>query len=176
MAKKNTYPRTMAMITQFRNELIAEMKKNLQPSNASGRLSDSIKGTPITIANDKVSFSVEMEDYADFVDKGVKGSNPSAMKNGVQKAPNSPYSYKDKMPPPKALDSWTIRRGVAPRDEKGRFLPRKSMRFAIARSIFYQGLRPTFFLTKAYKKYLTPQFELDLMLAYSRDIEENLRQ
>lgn len=181
MAKNNKYPRTIAMITQFKNELVAEMKKNLEKHNASGNLSESIEASDINIVNDKVSFDIEMADYYDFVDKGVKGADPSGIyknnpnKQGEQRAPNSPYSYKTKMPPPSKLDKWSVRRGVAPRDAKGRFLPRRSVNFAIAKSIFHQGLRPTFFFTKAYKKYLTPQFELDLMLAYSKDVEENLR-
>lgn len=175
MAKKNTYPRTIAMITEFKRELIAEMKKNLEKNTASGALRDSIQGTKTEISNDNVSFGIEMLKYSDYVDQGVKGSNPSGIKNGVQKAPNSPYAYTNKMPPPSKLDKWSIRRGIAPRDKKGRFLKRKSINFAIAKSIFHQGLKPTLFFTKAYKKYFTPQFELDLMLAYSQDIEENLR-
>ena len=116
----------------------------------------------------------------ELLPKGVKGADPSGIyknnpnKQGEQRAPNSPYSYKTKMPPPSKLDKWSVRRGVAPRDAKGRFLPRRSVNFAIAKSIFHQGLRPTFFFTKAYKKYLTTQFELDFMLAYSKDVEENL--
>jgi len=179
--KKPTYPRTMAMITQFRNELVQEMKKNLETHNASGTLSNSIAPSEITVVNDVVSFDIEMADYYDFVDQGVKGADPSGIyknnpdKQGEQKAPNSPYSYKNKMPPPSKLDKWSVRRGIAPRDSKGRFMARKGINFAIAKSIFHQGIAPTFFFTKAYKKYFTPDFELDLMVAYSQDIEENLR-
>lgn len=175
MAKKNTYPRTLAMITQFKNEVVMQMKKNLEKNTASGTLSDSIQATNTEISNDKVSFGIEMADYYDYVDKGVKGSDPSGIKNGEQRAPNSPYAYTNKMPPPSKLDKWTVRKGIAPRDSKGRFLARKSINFAIAKSIFHQGLKPTFFFTKAYKKYFTKKFELDLMLAYSQDVEENLR-
>ena len=181
MAKKNTYPRTLAMITQFKNELVVQMKKNLEKHNASGTLSESIEATETTIVNDNLSFSIEMADYYDFVDKGVKGADPSGIyknnpdKQGVQRAPNSPYSYKTKMPPPSKMDKWSVRKGIAPRDSKGRFLSRKGINFAIAKSIFHQGLKPTLFFTKAYNKYFTPQFELDLMVAYSQDLEENLR-
>ena len=52
MAKKNTYPRTIAMITEFKRELIAEMKKNLEKNTASGALRDSIQGTKTEISND----------------------------------------------------------------------------------------------------------------------------
>jgi hypothetical protein len=44
-----------------------------------------------------------MEDYGTFVDKGVKGSDPSKVSKNAkikgQQAPNSPYSFKSKRPP-----------------------------------------------------------------------------
>jgi len=50
----------------------------------------------ISESNDKYSLQFLMEDYGMFLDKGVKGANPSLVKNGKQKGSNSPYSFKFK--------------------------------------------------------------------------------
>ena len=102
-----------------------------------------------------------MEDYATFVDKGVSGTETKY---------DTPYSYTDKMPPPSSLDKWTVRKGIAPRDDKGRFMPRKTLQFLIARSIFKNGIKPSLFYTKPYHKYLKSiskrlekQYRVDVM-------------
>ena len=60
------------------------------------------------------------------------------------------------MPPPSKLDKWIVRKGMSPRDSKGKFVSRKSLQFLIARSIYRNGIRPSMFFTKpfeaAYKK------------------------
>ena len=91
-----------------------------------------------------MQFEIEMPYYGVFQDKGV---------SGIKKKYNTPYSYKTKMPPPSKLDKWTVRKGIAPRDEKGRFLSRKTLQFLIARSIFYNGIKPSLFFTKPFEKY-----------------------
>jgi hypothetical protein len=53
------------------------------------------------------------------------------------------------MPPPSALDKWIVRRGIAPRDAKGKLLPRKTLQFLIARSIYNKGIKPSKFFSDA---------------------------
>ena len=50
----------------------------------------------ISESNDIYSLQFLMEDYGMFIDKGVRGANPSLVKNGKQKGSNSPYSFKFK--------------------------------------------------------------------------------
>jgi hypothetical protein len=54
------------------------------------------------------------------------------------------------MPPAKAFDKWVVRRGLAPRD-KGKFKNRKSLSFAIARSVYFNGIKPSLFFTKPFE-------------------------
>jgi hypothetical protein len=48
-----------------------------------------------------------------------------------------------KQPPLSALDKWVVARKIAPRDSKGKFLPRQQVKFLIARSIAKNGIKPT---------------------------------
>lgn len=133
-------------LADIRNLIVKESKENLiSDGKGGGALEESIKGTDVKETKNTLEFQILMEDYATFVDKGV---------SGTKKKYDTPYSYTDKMPPPSALDKWTVRKGIAPRDEKGRFMERKTLQFLIARSIFKNGIEPSLFYTKPYHKYL----------------------
>ena len=86
------------------------------------------------------------------------------------------------MPPPSAFDKWTIRKRIAPRDKKGRFLKRKSINFLIARSVFNHGIKQSMFFTRPFKE-AYQQLPDKLIEAYGEDyfrilsdiIDENLK-
>lgn len=145
-------------LEQLRDNVVNQAKKNLQGAKkiSSGALYNSIRGGEVKVSKNSISFSIEMEDYGDYVDKGV---------NGVKSAYTTPYSYKTKMPPPSALDKWIVKKGIAPRDEKGKFIDRKSLKFLIARSIFQNGFKPTLFFTKPFEEeYKKLEGQLDNVL------------
>jgi hypothetical protein len=148
----------------FRDKVVKESKQSLkrQKKNASGRLHKSIEGSPVKVTDKSLEFNISMEDYGTFVDKGV---------SGVIKKYNTPYSYKDKMPPMSALDNWIVRRGIAPRDEKGQFIKRKSLQYLVARSIYLNGIKPSLFFTKPFEKYYKGLPEV-LDKAFELDVEE----
>lgn len=170
---------TNASLEIIRDLIIRDAKKNLKMGgkygsyNASNALTDSIRGMSITDKRGVVSTGVEMLQYGEFLDKGVQG-----VKQGTSKA-NPKYKFKSKggkrglkgMPPPSAFDKWSIRRKIAPRDEKGRFLPRKSVNFGIAVSIFHKGIKPTLFLTKAFEKH-TKKMAQEVAFAFGEDTKE----
>jgi hypothetical protein len=132
-------------LEDFRDKVVEESKKNLRKEGkGGGQLENDLKGGEVKVTNRSLQFEIEMPYYGVFQDKGV---------SGIKKKYNTPYSYKQKMPPPSKLDKWTVRKGIAPRDEKGRFLSRKSLQFLIARSIFYNGIKPSLFFTKPFEKY-----------------------
>ena len=136
---------TTKAIEDFRDGIVNRAKANLamQGRNVSGKLSDSIEGSTVTESRGEFVFDIEMELYGEFLDKGV---------NGIRSAYTTPYSYKDKMPPPSKLDKWIVKRNIAPRDKKGRFISRKSVQFLIARGIFKNGIKPSLFFTDAYNE------------------------
>lgn len=135
-------------LDRFRDAVIKQAKANLtrMGKNSSKKLYNSIKGDVKAMPN-SISMEFSMEEYGFYQDQGVSGK---------EKKYDTPFSYKSKMPPPSKLDKWIVRKGMSPRDSKGKFVSRKSLQFLIARSIYKNGIRPSMFFTKpfeaAYKK------------------------
>ena len=154
-------------LEKFRDYVIEQAKNNLSRlGKDGGKLYDSIGGR---VKANENSFEMEfsMEDYGTFQDKGVSGK---------RKKYNTEFSYKDKMPPPRAFDKWIVRKGIAPR-KKGKFASRKSLQFMIARGVYMNGIKPSLFFTKpfenAYKKLpdtLVKAFGLDATKLFNESI------
>ncbi len=117
-----------------------------------------------------------MDEYGTFLDKGVKGADPSLVKNGKQKGGNSPYSFKSKRPPMQPLADWAKKRNIRLRDKEGKFKKGnyRTIGFILQRSIFAQGIKPSMFFTKpflaAFDRY--PQL---LTKAFAQDIIDILK-
>lgn len=158
-------------LDKFKAYVISESRKNLTKlkKNSSKKLYNSLRGEAKVMPN---SFSMDffMEDYGHFQDKGV---------SGVVKKYDTPYNYTTKMPPTRSLDKWIVRRGIAPRGKNGKFISRQGLKFAIARSIFKNGIKPSLFFTKpfeaAYKKLpseLVDKFGLDALELFDMTIQQ----
>jgi len=121
------------------------------------------------------TLSFEMEDYGMFQDRGVKGANPSLVKNGKQKAPNSPFKYRNKYPPLDAMIKFAKARKIRFRNEQGQFITGnyQSVGFWLQKRIFAQGIKPSLFFTvpfqRAYKN-LPP----DIAAAFGNDLGDFL--
>ena len=158
-------------LDKFKAYVISESRKNLTrlKKNSSKKLYNSLRGEAKAMPN---SFSMDffMEDYGHFQDKGV---------SGVVKKYDTPYNYTTKMPPTRSLDKWIVRRGIAPRGKNGKFVSRQGLKFAIARSIFKNGIKPSLFFTKpfeaAYKRLpsdLVDKFGLDALELFDMTITQ----
>lgn len=160
------YDETKKVLEDFAREVIKGARKNLRKRKASGKLSRSLK-SDVKVNPKSFELDFEMEGYGAYQDAGVDGKKK---RYGKRKAGLPTYSYKDKMPPPKALDKWVVRKGLkGTRDSKGRFTKRQSLTFIIARSIFMKGLEPTYFFTDAFEaaykklpKAFIDKYELDI--------------
>ena len=120
-----------------------------------GKLYNSVRYEQSVARNEKsldLRFSFPGADYWQFVDEGVKGALSSA------KAPRSPFRFGSGTGPSgrlrPSIDKWVVKKGIAPRGAGGRFASRKSMVFAISRSIYQTGIRPSYFFTNAYDRTL----------------------
>ena len=150
-------------LDRFIKHVVSQAKKNLTTTgkNASKKLYNSIKGEAKAFPN-SIGIYFDMEEYGFYQDKGV---------SGVKKKYDTPFSYKSKMPPPKAFDKWTIRRGIAPREKGGKFQSRKGLNFAIARSIFEKGIKPSLFFTKPFEAAFK-NLPDDLIESYGFEVED----
>lgn len=165
---------TLKALQKFRDLVVAEAKANLRKlgKDTSGKLSNSIKGEVKEMPN-SIGVYFEMEPYGNFQDKGV---------SGTQRKFDTPYSYKTKMPPPSAFDKWIIKKGIAPRSATGKFKSRKGLQFAIARTIFKKGIKPSLFFTRpfeaAYKTLpdtLIDKYGLDAEQLLKEILDQNLK-
>lgn len=158
-------------LNKFRDYVISQAKANLTrgKKNVSKGLYNSIKGN-VKASPNSFEMSFSMDEYGTYQDKGVRGANPSLVKNGKQKAPNSPYSFKSKKPPMQPLMAWAKRKNLRFRNADGTY--RKggytTLGFWLQNRIFAQGIKPSLFFTtpfnKAYKNLpnqLVEKFGLD---------------
>ena len=112
---------TKDILNKFAKYVIQQSRTNLTKGkkNSSKALYNSLAYN-IKETSKGVSIEFLMDEYGIYQDKGVSGK---------KKKYDTPFSYKDKMPPSSALDKWAVRRGIAPRDKSGKFIPRKSINY-----------------------------------------------
>ena len=168
-----------AVIQKFAQNVVTEAKKNAPQNKTSGKLRDSIYASKPIVKEDFSLVTFFMEDYGKYQDLGIKGTKSGkSVGKKYYGSQQREYKYTDKMPDPAKLDKWVVRKGLAPRDPKGRFTGRavntvgfrKSITFLIARSIKTKGIKPTLFFTKPFVKYFKnlPQ---QVAEAYGKDFE-----
>lgn len=159
----------------FTKKVVDESKANLKKSingrvkNTSGKLLKSIKGTSKVMPN-SISVDFSMEDYGQFQDKGVSGK---------YKKFDTPFTYRNVPPPTKALDRWIIKKGLDKRTVKGRFTNRSGIKFAISRSIYNNGIKPSLFFSNPFNTHfkklpneLISKFGLDAASLFNHSITQ----
>tara|TARA_R100000655_G_scaffold26067_1_gene53759 strand:- start:210 stop:722 length:513 start_codon:yes stop_codon:yes gene_type:complete len=156
---------TQEVLRSFIANVLNDARVNLRNSNAnaSGRLSKSLEGD-LKVNPNSLEVDILMEKYGKFMDQGV---------SGTERKFNTPYSFKkgiQNRPSPKHFNGWIVKKGLAPRDERGRFTARKALSFAIATSIQKKGIKPRLFLTKAFEKNIKTLPE-EIVEAYALDVE-----
>jgi len=114
-----------------------------------------------------------MPEYGWYQDKGVKGSNPTLVKNGRQKAPSSPFSYKVKKPPLQAMINWAKSKNIRLRDEEGKYKKGnyQTIGFWLQKRIFAQGIKPSLFFTKPFEQ-AYKNLPDAMIKAYGLEVEE----
>tara|TARA_R110000744_G_scaffold25573_1_gene63360 strand:+ start:42 stop:575 length:534 start_codon:yes stop_codon:yes gene_type:complete len=160
------------ILNKFSKYVVQQAKSNLtKDQKGGGALYNSITYDVEQVASD---FLVDflMEDYGVYVDEGVKGANPSLIKGGVQKAPNSIYKYTNKMPPMQILADWAKSKNIQFRNAKGQYAKggNRSMGFVLQRSIYAQGLKGNNFFTKPFAAGIQ-RLPTDMLEAFKLDIE-----
>jgi len=154
-------------LQSFGRGVVKQARANLtrQGKRSSNGLYRSLKSNVEKFPN---SFSLEFKstDYADFVDRGVSGK---------EKKYNTPFSFKNKMPPKEPIKKWIKQKRLYLRDEKGRFKKGgiDSLSFLIQRSIYKKGLRPSLYFTRAFETQYK-KLPKELLEAYGLDLDDFL--
>jgi len=114
-------------------------------------------------------------DYWEYVDKGVQG----ASKNIFPKQSDSPFKFGSGRGKPGlrgAIDRWTTQKNIqGTRDAQGRFVPRKSIVFAITRAVWTRGLKPSLFISGTWKRFRIKALNI-LAVAVGEDMAEAIKQ
>lgn len=126
-------------------------KNNLKTRGLGGSKLDSTMSYKIVEKNGSFTLEFYMNDYGRFLNDGVAGNNKKPKyyidENGKKR--KTSYKYTDKAPPVKVFESWIKSKGIKGRDKKsGRFIKRKSLAFAMAKSRQIKGYNGLSFFTK----------------------------
>ena len=163
-----------AELQSFGKYVVQQSRSNLtkQKHNVSKDLYNSIH-YKLDEKNGNFDLAFIMDEYGTFLDKGVKGANPSLVKGGKQKGGNSPYSFRNKRPPMQPIADWAKKRNIRLRDKEGKFKKGnyRTIGFILQRSIFAQGIKPSMFFTKPFLAAFDRYPEL-LSKAFAQDITD----
>ena len=161
-------------LQSFGKYVVQQSRSNLtkQKHNVSKELYNSIH-YKLEEKNGNFDLAFIMDEYGTFLDKGVKGANPSLVKGGKQKGGNSPYSFRNKRPPMQPIADWAKKRNIRLRDKEGKFKKGnyRTIGFILQRSIFAQGIKPSMFFTKPFLAAFDRYPEL-LSKAFAQDITD----
>lgn len=168
----STFANTQEALNKFAKYVIKQARTNLtkKKKNASGNLYKSLD-YDLTVSKNSFSLEFIMDEYGVFIDEGVRGSKsvyPESAQSRFE------FSGRFKMIPTKSIDNWVVRRGIKGiRDEKGRFIKRDSLKYAIARSIYEKGIKASMFFTKPFEKAFD-RLPPEVVEAFALDIDDLL--
>jgi len=176
-------------LNDFGRNVIAKSRSNLtrQKKADTGRLYAGLGYK--TIVGENSSYVVfDLGKYGNFVDKGVKGKDPSKVIGGKkairgQQAPLSPYrfgrgTFKGSFNEfANSVGDWAKRKGYRLRDEKGRFKKGdyQTIGRIIAGNIYNRGIKPSLFFTNSFNvsKQKLPQ---KVAIAFAMDLADEIRE
>jgi hypothetical protein len=139
-----------SVLTKFAKFVIQQSRSNLTKGkhNFDKTLYNSLS-YKLSVGENSFSLSFDMEDYGQFQDQGVKGAGGTRKSTSAfnrrnnkgkiwkQKAPNSPFQFKNKKPPISAFKRWAEEKGLNP--------------YAVRESVFRQGIPATKFFSTPFR-------------------------
>lgn len=167
----STFANTQKAFNKFAKNVVKQSKANLtrQKRNVSGNLYGSL-GYDLKVNPNSFSLEFYMADYGPYIDEGVQGSKSSYLESRNSRFE---FSGRYKTIPTKSLDSWVVKKGIAPRDEKGRFISRQSLKYVIAKSIYEKGIKASLFFTKPFEKAFD-DLPAEIVEAFGLDLDDLL--
>jgi hypothetical protein len=183
MDNKETYK----YLNQFAKYVIQQSRSNLtkQGKSFEKKLYNSLD-SEIEVGANSFRLAFLMEDYGKFVDKGVRGKDPSKVSPNAkikgQQAPQSEYkfgsgNFKGRWGDfTRKLEKWVKSKNLRLRDSKGRFTQGnvKTIAQIVARNIYARGIKPSLFFTKPFEAAFK-NLPDELVEAYGLDVEQFLQ-
>jgi hypothetical protein len=155
-------------LNKFGKNVVKFSRSNLtrKKKNVDKKLYNSISYT-VTIGPNSFGLYFSMEEYGAFQDRGVSGKKRKF---------DTPFKFKNKMPPREPIFQWVKKRGLRMRDSSGKFTKgsQKSLSFLIQRSIYNKGIKPSLFFTKPFEAAFKSLPD-DIVEAYGLDVEKLLK-
>ncbi len=165
---------TLSTLEAFNKYVIQQARTNLtkKDKNVSKKLYDSLKSKTKVNPNSIENY-IEMEEYGQYLDLGVKGKISSA------KAPNSPFKFGSgtgrKGGLTEGIRGWVKARRFQFRNrENGKFMSFEQTAQLITRSIYLKGTKPTLFFSKPFEKGFE-RLPDELIEAYGLDLESFIK-
>jgi hypothetical protein len=157
---------TKGYLNSFAKYVIQQSRSNLTKGgkNVDKKLYNSLD-SEIEVGANSFRMAFLMENYGEFQDKGV---------SGTQKKYNTPFSYKTKRPPLKPITEWVKKRRFQFRKEDGKLMSYQSTAFLVRQGIFKNGVKPSLFFTKPFEKAFE-RLPDELVEAYGLDVEQFLQ-
>lgn len=156
---------TKEYLNSFAKYVIQQSRSNLTKGgkNVDKKLYNSLD-SQIEVGANSFRMAFLMENYGEFQDKGV---------SGTQRKYDTPFSYKSKRPPLKPITEWVKKRRFQFRKENGKFMSYQSTAFLVRQGIFKNGIKPSLFFTKPFEKAFQ-RLPNELVEAYGLDVEQFL--
>lgn len=144
---------------RFFTSVISKSRQNLKTRGrvSSGDLYDSLD-YDLKINKNSIEADLLMEDYGDFIDKGVQGTREGRSLAG--------YRYTDKKPPMRFLRTWAKRKTNVFRTRND-----DSRAFAIQNVVYLRGITPTQFYSKPFEEEFK-KLPDEIVEAYGLDVED----
>ena len=152
-------------LESFWRHVIKQSRANLtrQGINSSKDLYKSLD-YELTVSENSIDTDFIMEDYGDFIDKGVKGVESGRSLSN--------YRYTNKKPPIKDILKWMRVKPIKARNRKtGRFQEQKQGAFAIQNAIYKKGIKPTEFFSRPFEVAFNDLPD-ELIEAYGLDVDQ----
>jgi hypothetical protein len=179
--------KTYNYLNDFAKYVIQQSRSNLTNGgkNYEKKLYNSLD-SEINVSANSFRLAFLMEDYGKFVDKGVRGKDPSRVSKNAkikgQQAAGSEYKFGSGNfrgtwgTFTNGLEKWVKAKGLRLRDSKGRFKEGnvKTIAQIVARNIYFRGIKPSLFFTKPFEKAFE-RLPDELVEAYGLDVEQFLQ-
>ena len=158
-------------LEKFSSEVTKNAKSILRKKKKNSSLEASISAQVVK-QNDRFELQFFMNDYWEYVDAGVKGAGGKRADKKIdgklvqgkpwklKKVTNNKFKYTDKAPPISVFGNWIKKKGLQPRDAKGKFTSTLGLKHALSKVVFHTGIETTNFFEDSFYNELDRAVEL----------------